>query len=116
MLFRYRLPLFGALLILIATTLATSPSWAQNASAGPAPAKPRPQITIGDDGTYHLPAQAIPMSSLMSKELKESLIYVDRAERDPKLTALQPDGSTLILKPFRDRQAALYPLNKEDTR
>jgi acetyl esterase/lipase len=116
MLFRYRLPLFGALLILIATTLATSPSWAQNDSAGPAPAKPRPQITIDDDGTYHLPAQAIPMSSLMSKELKESLIYVDRAERDPKLTALQPDGSTLILKPFRDRQAALYPLNKEDTK
>lgn len=89
---------------------------AQKDSA-PSPANgSRPQITIDDDGTYHLPAQAIPMSSLMSKELKESLIYIDRAERDPKLTEHQPDGSTLMLKPFRDRQAALYPLDKQDTK
>jgi acetyl esterase/lipase len=52
----------------------------------------------------------------MSKELKESLIYIDRASRDPRNTEHQPDGSTLLLKPFRDRQAALYPLDKQDSR
>jgi monoterpene epsilon-lactone hydrolase len=106
--------MFGALAVAIAAALTASPSGAQSDSS--APPRPRPQIVIDDDGTYHLPAQAIPMSSLMSPELKASLIYMDRAERDPKLTAHQPDGSTLILKPFRDRQAALYPLNKEDTK
>jgi len=116
MLFSHRLTLFGALFILIATSLAISPSCAQDDSAGTPPAKPRPQITIDDDGTYHLPAQAIPMSSLMSKELKESLIYFDRASRDPKQTEHQADGSSLIFKPFRDRQAALYPLNRDDTK
>ncbi len=108
--------MFGALAVAIAAALTASPSRAQSDSSAPPPPKPRPQIVIDDDGTYHLPAQAIPMSSLMSKELKASLIYMDRAERDPKLTAHQPDGSTLILKPFRDRQTALYPLNKEDTK
>ncbi|MGD0963214.1 MAG: alpha/beta hydrolase fold domain-containing protein [Candidatus Acidiferrales bacterium] len=109
--------LLSGLLILLIAPLAHSPLWAQNDSAGSSSGTPsRSQITIDDDGTYHLPAQAIPMSSLMSKELKASLIYIDRAERDPKLTEHQPDGSTLILKPFRDRQAALYPLDKQDTK
>jgi epsilon-lactone hydrolase len=74
------------------------------------------EIGIDADGTYHLPAQAIPMSSLMSKELKESLLQDDLLARDPKNTALQPDGSTLIHKVHRERQAALYPLDKDDTK
>jgi acetyl esterase/lipase len=103
-------------LLLFIVVLTTSTSSAQNDSAQTPGVIPRPQITIDDDGTYHLPAQTIPMSSLMSKELKDSLIYMDRALRDPKKTEHQADGSTLILKPFRDRQAALYPLDKQDTK
>ena len=116
MLFRYRLPLFGALLILTATTLAISFSWAQNDSAGPAPAKPRPQITIDDDGTYHLPAQAIPMSSLMSKELKDrsSISIAPHAIRS--ITALQPDGSSFDLQAIPRPPGCAVSLNKEDTK
>jgi epsilon-lactone hydrolase len=106
-----------AFFTLFVAILATSPLRAQDDSSAPSPAKKSPsQIVIDDDGTYHLPAQAIPMSKLMSKELKDSLIYIDRTQRDPKYSAKQPDGSTLLLKPFRDRQDALFPLNKQDTK
>src|ERR1700690_4082975 len=78
---------FVCILLLCILALIASPSRAQSDPAAQAPQKsPRPQIVIDDDGTYHLPAQAIPMSSLMSKELKASLIYIDRAERDRKMT------------------------------
>ncbi len=87
----------------------------QDDPSAPSPAKKSaPQIVIDDDGTYHLPAMAIPMSTLMSKELKASLLYMDRGARDPKLSVKQPDGSTLLLRPFRDRQDALFPLHKQD--
>lgn len=106
-----------AFFTLFAAILAISPLRAQDDPSAQSPAKKSPpQIVIDDDGTYHLPAQAIPMSKLMSKELKDSLIYFDRTQRDPKYSAKQPDGSTLLLKPFRDRQDALFPLNKQDTK
>jgi hypothetical protein len=113
---RLTLPMAASLMALIAA--AASPGlWAQeNSDADTHAKKSPPQIVIDDDGTYHLPAQAIPMSKLMSKELKDSLIYIDRMQRDPKYSAKQPDGSTLLLKPFRDRQDALFPLHKEDTK
>jgi acetyl esterase/lipase len=90
-----------------------------SAQDGAAPARPAPranEITIDADGTFHLPAQAIPMSSLMSPELKESLLHDTTLARDPKYTERQPDGSTLMHKVHRDRQAALYPVQKDDTK
>jgi hypothetical protein len=110
-------PLLVVPLVALFVTAANLPLRAQDDSAAQASTKKSPpQIVIDDDGTYHLPAQAIPMSKLMSKELKDSLIYIDRTQRDPKYTAKQPDGSTLLLKPFRDRQDALFPLNRKDTK
>jgi epsilon-lactone hydrolase len=104
------------LLALVATVVNLSLR-AQDDSPTPSSGKKSPpQIVIDDDGTYHIPAQTIPMSKLMSKELKDSLIYIDRTRRDPKYTEKQADGSTLLLKPFRDRQDAMFPLRKEDTK
>lgn len=114
--YRFALLLVAPLLASVAAATAFSLN-AQDASPAPAPGqKSPPQIVIDDDGTYHLPAQAIPMSKLMSRELKESLLYIDRTQRDPKYTEKQADGSTLLLKPFRDRQDAMFPLHKEDTK
>ncbi|HVZ59448.1 MAG TPA: alpha/beta hydrolase fold domain-containing protein [Terriglobales bacterium] len=109
-------------LVLLWIVLAAVPSWSQGdsrpeASKPPSETvRPESQIKIDPDGTYHLPAQAIPMSSLMSKELKESLLEDNLLRRDPKYTEHQPDGSTLIHKRHRELQDQMYPTNKEDTK
>ncbi len=103
-----RLALLSGLLLTVLSGAA--PSWAQEgASARP------PEITVDPDGTFHIPAMTVPMSNLMSPELKQSLLHDVLMARDPKNTALQPDGSTLLHKLHRDRQDALYPVRKEDT-
>ena len=114
--YRYAILLVALLLVSIATAPTVSVRAQDDSPAPSSGKKSPPQIVIDDDGTYHIPAQTIPMSKLMSKELKESLIYIDRTQRDPKYSAKQPDGSTLLLKPFRDRQDAMFPLHKEDTK
>lgn len=89
---------------------------ASSASAQSAPAAPaNNQIVVDADGTLHIPPQTIPMSNLMSPELKKSLIRYLTLSRDPKYTARQPDGSSLIHKAERDRQDVLYPVEKADT-
>jgi acetyl esterase/lipase len=82
----------------------------------PAGTKPQPEIAIDDDGTYHLPAQAIPMSKLMTPEMRQNLIYDNRMRQNPKNTGRQPDGTSIIYKPYMERQQALYALDKTDTK
>lgn len=101
---------------LVVAALAASTASAQTDMAALGRGTRPNDIVIDPDGTYHLPAQAIPMSSLMSKELKESLLHDDLLARDPKYTERQPDGSTLIHQVHRERQAALFPLAKDDTK
>ncbi|HXN11171.1 MAG TPA: hypothetical protein VN859_07995, partial [Steroidobacteraceae bacterium] len=59
-------------------------------TCGPARAQERAAIVVDQDGTFHLPAQAIPLSNLMSPELKESLLQDVLLARDPKNTERQP--------------------------
>ena len=100
------------LVLIVAAMLGASSALAQE------PARPARsnQIVVDADGALHIPAQVIPMSSLMSPELKASLIRYIKDSRDPKMTAHAPDGSTLIHKLDRDAQDALYPVHKEDTK
>ena len=96
-----------ALGLLLAAVFAAAPCPAQVGSAN--------TIGVDPDGTFHIPAQAIPLSNLMSPELKESLLHDVLLARDPKNTEHQPDGSELIHRIHRERQDALYPVHKEDT-
>lgn len=86
-----------------------------SALAQEAPAANSNQIVVDADGAFHIPAQVIPLSKLMSPELKASLLRYIKDSRDPKMTAHAPDGSSLIHKADRDAQDALYPVHKEDT-
>lgn len=110
-----RLPAALGLLFAVAQ-LSSAPYWSALSAQAPAATNPQPAIAIDDDGTFHLPAQAIPMSTLISPELKASILWDVRAGRDPKMTAHQPDGSTLLHKPHRDLQNKLFPLDKQDTK
>ncbi len=84
-------------------------SWAQDAPPAP------PQITVDPDGTLHLPAQTIPMSSLMSPQLKASLQRYLRESRDPAYTTPRADGSVLIHQEDADYQDTIYHVRKDDT-
>jgi hypothetical protein len=103
--------------LIFASMLALSPAWAQDSAPAPAAASsPHPNaIVVDPDGTLHIPAQTIPMSSLMSPELKASLMFYLTHAKDPKYSTPGPDGSKLIHKAERDAQDALYPVNKDDT-
>jgi len=106
---------FTPLLLLVAA-LWCAPGRAQEGTATAPPTGSRaPAIVVDPDGTFHLPAQAIPLSNLMSPELKESLLQDVLLARDPKNTQRQPDGSTLMHRLHRQRQDALYPVHKQDT-
>jgi acetyl esterase/lipase len=102
--------------LLIIAMLGVAPVLAQNVTTAPPGGATRSnEITVDPDGTFHIPAQAIPLSNLMSPELKESLLHDVLLARDPKNTAHQSDGSELIHKVHRERQDALYPVHREDT-
>lgn len=93
---------------------AASPALAQDAASPPA--HPPSQITVDPDGTLHIPAQTIPMSSLVSPELKASLQRYYRESRDPKFTTPRADGSTLIHQEDADVQDKVFPVHKDDTK
>lgn len=90
---------------------AAPPALAQQAAAPAAP----PVIGVDPDGTLHLPAQSIPLSPLMSPELKASLQRYFKESRDPKFTTPRADGSTLIHQIDADVQDKMIPVNKDDT-
>jgi acetyl esterase/lipase len=71
----------------------------------------QPKVVIDDDGTVHVPAQAVPMSAYLSPEGKA---YVTA-----HLKAMQGIGGTSqgsLMKGFLDRQHILYPTDREDTK
>ena len=100
----------------VLTLISAAPAFAQDAAPPPPAAGGHAnEIVVDPDGTLHIPAQTIPMSSLISPELKASLIFYLTHFKDPKYNTPGPDGSKLIHKAERDAQDALYPVNKDDT-
>src|SRR5512140_3682554 len=73
-------------------------------AAQPAANQEQPRVVIDDDGTVHVPAQAVPMSAYLSPEAKA---YVTS-----HLKAMQGIGGlsqASLMKGFLDRQHILYP-------
>jgi monoterpene epsilon-lactone hydrolase len=80
------------------------------ASAQPA----TPPVLIEEDGTVHMPAQVVPVSSFLSAEgkayLTEHLLNLQR----PEMLA-QNDGVPALLAGYLARQRELFPVDREDT-
>jgi acetyl esterase/lipase len=75
---------------------------------------PAPTVVVDRDGTVHMPAQVVPVSSYLSPEgkayLAEHLIQVQRPEM-----LVQENGVPPLLAGYLARQRELYPVNREDT-
>lgn len=74
-----------------------------------------PKVVIDDDGTVHVPAMKVPLSTFLSPEAKA---YVTQHLKDMQRPArlAQNNGVPSLIAPYIDRQKALYAVNREDTR
>ncbi len=81
----------------------------------PAASQQPPRLVVDDDGTVHLPAQAVPMSAYLSPEGKA---YVTQHLKD----MLNPPpagpekGVPGFMAGYLARQRVLYPAEREDTK
>jgi acetyl esterase/lipase len=88
-------------------------SVAASASASAQPSA-TPNVIVEKDGTVHMPAQTVPVSSYLSPEgkayLAEHLIQVQRPEM-----LVQESGVPPLLAGYLARQRVLFAVDKEDT-
>ncbi len=71
-------------------------------------------VVVDDDGTVHVPAQAVPMSSFLSPEAKAYVTQHLKDMQNPQVLA-QDNGVPRFMKGYLERQKVLYPVNRDDT-
>jgi monoterpene epsilon-lactone hydrolase len=100
-------PLFGVLGLsaLIVLSVAAQPPATQQ----------QPRVVVDDDGTVHVPAQAVPMSAYLSPEGKAYMTQHLKYMLDPS-QSVQVDGIPRYMVPYLERQRVLYPSDREDTK
>jgi epsilon-lactone hydrolase len=83
--------------------------------AQPAPPPAQPKVVVDDDGTVHVPAQAVPMSAFLSPEAKAYVTQHLKDMQNPEMT-VQENGIPRFMKGYMDRMRILYPMDREDTK
>jgi monoterpene epsilon-lactone hydrolase len=99
-------PLFGVLGLsaLIVLSVAAQPPATQQ----------QPRVVVDDDGTVHIPAQAVPMSAYLSPEGKAYMTQHLKYMLDPS-QSVQVNGIPRYMVSYLERQRVLYPSDREDT-
>ena len=72
-------------------------------------------VVVDDDGTVHVPAQAVPMSSFLSPEAKAYVTQHLKDMQNPQMVA-QDNGVPRFMKGYLERQKVLYPVDRDDTK
>ena len=72
-------------------------------------------VVIDDDGTVHVPAQAVPMSGFLSPEAKAYVTQHLKDMQNPHLLA-QDNGVPRFMKGYLERQKVLYAVDRDDTK
>src|SRR5437016_4179533 len=106
----WRIPFSCGLVLVLGAALL--PMSAQRQDAG----QTRP--AVDDDGTVHLPAMAVPMSSYLSPEGKAYVTQFLKSQQRPRpvQTAKQDNGIPNAMDGRLERQKVLYPVDREDTK
>ena len=98
----------------IASALAVAYLAAASVAAAQQP-NAAPKVVVDPDGTVHMPAQIVPVSSYLSTEgkayLAEHLIQVQRPEM-----LVQESGVPPLLAGYLARQRELFAVDKDDTK
>ncbi len=98
---------------LLSSIVLVSASLVPLCSQEPGPASNK--VVIDGDGTVHVPAQAVPMSSFLSPEAKAYVTQHLKDMQDPQMLAAE-NGVPRFMKGYLERQKVLYPVDREDTR
>jgi epsilon-lactone hydrolase len=77
----------------------------------------QPKVVVDNDGTVHVPAQAVPMTPYLSPEGKAYVTAHLKNMQDPSQN-VQEEGLGLprYMKPYLERQRVLYPTDRLDTK
>lgn len=87
-----------------------SSNWAlAQGQAAPGPAK----VIVDADGTVHVPAETVPVSSFLSPEAKAYMAQHLIQMQNPELVK-QDNGVPLFMKPFLERDKELFPVDQQD--
>jgi len=78
------------------------------------PAQPSRSVIVDDDGTVHVPAQTVPLSSFLSPEAKAYVAQHLRDMQHPERVA-QVNGVPRFLEHYLARQQALYAVAGRET-
>jgi len=73
------------------------------------------RVVVDDDGTVHVPEQAVPISSYLSPEAKAYVTQHLKDVQNPEAVA-QDHGVPRFMKGYLERQKSLYPVDREDTK
>ena len=71
-------------------------------------------VVVDDDGTVHVPAMEVPLSSFLSPEAKAYVTQHLKDMQNPEAVA-QVDGVPRFMRGYIARQNALYAVDREDT-
>jgi len=73
-----------------------------------------PSVVVDDDGTVHVPAQAVPLSEFLSPKAKAYVAQHLKDMQHPEQLA-QVDGVPIFLQTYIARQRAQYPVVRRET-
>lgn len=72
------------------------------------------KVIVDDDGTVHVPAQAVPLSNFLSPEAKAYVTQHLKDMQNPQAVA-QDNGVPRFMKGYIERQKVLYAVDRADT-
>ncbi|HEX5230221.1 MAG TPA: alpha/beta hydrolase [Bryobacteraceae bacterium] len=75
----------------------------------------RNPVVVDNDGTVHVPAQAVPLSDFLSPEAKAYVTQHLKDMQNPRMLE-QENGVPRFMKGYLERQKILYPVDRQDTK
>ena len=73
------------------------------------------KVVVDENGTVHVPAQEVPLSSFLSPEAKSYVTQHLKDMQNPQML-VQDNGVPRFMKGYLERQKILYPVQREDTK
>jgi len=74
-----------------------------------------PKVIVDNNGTVHVPSEAVPMSAYLSSQAKVYVTQHLKYMQDPA-EQIQVHGLPRYMKQYLDRQEILFPTKREETR
>jgi len=99
-------------LVLALSLTACAPAMQSARTTPPAPDKPR--VSVDADGTVHVPAITVPVSTFLTPEGKKFLAYHLHSMQDPRSKILPEDGVPFFMQPYLASAKAMFAVDRKD--